>query len=237
MMTTLVQEYNWRRPRSRFEIPAAEAVVLGSDRRHYSLRVQLPVSISDHLAARVPRVFELNANGDALAIEDGFEQFYSCAFPRVYSFIRSQVGNVHTAQDIVGRIFLKAYKHRNSIPAGPAAMVWVFRIAHTTLIDHWRVEGRRHSTSVSIDDLADFPGELPNPEAAYAQKERKALLLSVMSELDKDDCTVLGLKFTAQQTNREIAAILDLSEGAVSMRLLRALRRLRERLLERGINS
>ena len=63
------------------------------------------------------------------------------------------------------------------------------------------------------------------------------LLLSVMSELDKDDQTVLGLKFTAQQTNREIAAILDLTEGAVSMRLLRALRRLRERLLERGITS
>jgi RNA polymerase sigma factor (sigma-70 family) len=59
----------------------------------------------------------------------------------------------------------------------------------------------------------------------------------VLSQLDKDDRTILGLKFTAQQTNREIAAVLELSEGAVSMRLLRALRRLRERLLERGIES
>jgi RNA polymerase sigma factor (sigma-70 family) len=59
----------------------------------------------------------------------------------------------------------------------------------------------------------------------------------VLSQLDKDDRTILGLKFTAQQTNREIAAILELSEGAVSMRLLRALRRLRERLSERGIES
>ncbi len=105
----------------------------------------------------------------------------------MYSFIRSQVGNVQTAQDIVGRIFLKAYRHHSKAPAGPAATVWVFRIAHTVLIDHWRVEGRRESASVSIDDLAEFAGDGASPEAAYAGKERKVLLLSVMSELDKDD--------------------------------------------------
>ncbi len=180
---------------------------------------------------------EESAAQGAQAVDAGFEAFYRATFPRVYSFIRSQVGNLHTAQDIVGRIFLKAYRHHAKAPAGPAATVWVFRIAHTVLIDHWRVEGRRESASISIDDLAEFAGDAASPEAAYADKERKVLLLSVMSELDKDDRTVLGLKFTAQQTNREIAAILELTEGAVSMRLLRALRRLRERLQERGITS
>ena len=193
--------------------------------------------MADHAIVQVPRLFEANTTGESQVVDTSFEQFYTSAFPRVYSFIRSQVGSVQSAQDVVARIFLKAFRHRAKAPAGPAAMVWVFRIAHTVLIDHWRVEGRREAASVSIDDLAEFPERQANPEAAYAEKERKALLLSVMSELDKDDRTVLGLKFTAQQTNREIAVILDLSEGAVSMRLLRALRRLRERLLERGIQS
>ena len=169
--------------------------------------------------------------------DNGFEHFYTSAFPRVYSFVRSQVGNVQTAQDIVGRIFLKAYKHHSKLPEGPGAMVWVFRIAHTVLIDHWRVEGRRDHASISIDDLAEMQGDQTDPETGYAQKEQRAVLVSIMSELDAYGRTVLGLKFTAQQTNREIAAILELSEGAVSMRLLRALRRLRERLLERGIKS
>lgn len=193
--------------------------------------------MTNHVLARVPQLLEADATAESPAVDAGFGQFYTSAFPRVYSFIRSQVGSQQAAQDVVASIFLKAFRHQSKAPQGSAAMVWLFRIAHTVLIDYWRVQGRRDSSSMSIEDLADFPGAAIDPEAAYANKERKALLLSVLSHLDKDDRTILGLKFTAQQTNREIAAILELSEGAVSMRLLRALRRLRERLLERGIES
>jgi RNA polymerase sigma-70 factor, ECF subfamily len=193
--------------------------------------------MTNDVIAPVPRFFGVDATSESPAADTGFEEFYASAFPRVYAFIRSQVGNPQAAQDVVARIFLKAFRHHAKAPEGSAAMVWLFRIAHTVLIDHWRVEGRRDSSSVSIEDLAEFPGAAADPEIAYAEKERKVLLLSVLSQLDKDDRTVLGLKFTAQQTNREIAAILELSEGAVSMRLLRALRRLRDRLAERGISS
>lgn len=192
--------------------------------------------MSDHVAAQASRLFvEARSKVEASPLDGGFAEFYTAAFPKVYSFIRSQVGNVQTAQEIVGRIFLKAYKHHRKAPAGEASMLWVFRIAHTTLIDYWRVEGRRESASVSIEELADLPGDLPNPEATYAAKQRKTLMLAVMSHLNEDDRTVLALKFTAQRTNREIAGILGVTEAAVSMRLLRALRRLREHLLERCI--
>ena len=191
----------------------------------------------NHVVAHVPELLEADAAAESTAVDAGFEQLYTSAFPRVYSFIRWQVDSQQTAQDVVASIFLKAFRHHSKAPQGPAAIVWLFRIAHTVLIDYWRVAGRRDSSRVSIEDLADLPGTAVDPEAAYANKERKALLLSVVSQLDKDDRTILGLKFTAQQTNREIAAILELSEGAVSMRLLRALRRLRERLSERGIES
>lgn len=86
-----------------------------------------------------------------------------------------------------------------------------------------------------MEELADVAGESVTPDTAYAAKERKALLLSVVSELDKDDRSIVALKFMGQRTNREIAKILGISEGAASMRLLRALRRVRERLLELGI--
>lgn len=194
--------------------------------------------MSDHVVAQASCLFvEACSNLEAPALDSGFAQFYTSAFPKVYSFIRSQVGNVQTAQEIVGRIFLKAYKHHGKAPLGEPGMLWVFRIAHTTLIDYWRVEGRRESASVSIEELADLPGKFVNPEAAYVAKEREALLLRVMSDLTEEDRSVLALKFAAQRTNREIADILSVTEGAVSMRLLRALRRLRERLLERGITS
>jgi RNA polymerase sigma-70 factor (ECF subfamily) len=197
--------------------------------------------MSEQVVAHASRLYaETCAESPVLedsALDGSFARLYSSAFPKVYSFIRSQVGNVQTAQEIVGRVFLKAYKHRRKAPSGEASIQWVFRIAHTTLIDYWRVEGRWESASVSIEELADLPGEFATPDAAYAAKERKALLLAVVSDLDKDDHSILALKFMGQRTNREIAEILGVTEGAVSMRLLRALRRVRHRLLELGITS
>jgi RNA polymerase sigma factor (sigma-70 family) len=67
-------------------------------------------------------------------------------------------------------------------------------------------------------------------------KERWAVLLRVISLMDDDDRILLGLRFAAERTNREIAAVLSLSEAAVSMRLLRTLRRLRELLMELGVS-
>jgi len=79
-----------------------------------------------------------------------------------------------------------------------------------------------------------LPGPFASPESAYEKKEQLARLLNLVSRLPYDDRVVIGLKFTAQRTNREIAAILNISEAAVSMRLLRALRRLRSRLQALG---
>jgi DNA-directed RNA polymerase specialized sigma24 family protein len=168
--------------------------------------------------------------------DQGFTQFHSSAFPKVYSFIGSQVGNVQTAQHIVGRIFLKAYKHHSKAPAGTAATVWVFRIAHTVLIDHWRVDGRHDSASVSIDDLAEFPSKWANPETAYTERELKCLLLSTMSDLDKDDRTVLGLKFTAANQPRDCSHPRPHRGRCQHVAAARG-RRLRDRLLERGNTS
>jgi RNA polymerase sigma-70 factor (ECF subfamily) len=171
---------------------------------------------------------------DAAVARVSFEEFYAATFPRVYAFIRSQVASADTAQELVSRVFLKAYRHRAKAPADGAATQWVFRIAQTTLIDYWRVERKRELASVPIDELTNLTSGGSDAESAYARKERSTQLLRLVGELAEADRTILALKFTAQQTNREIATILATSEAAVSMRLLRALRRLRERLKVAG---
>jgi RNA polymerase sigma-70 factor (ECF subfamily) len=113
-------------------------------------------------------------------------------------------------------------------------MRWIFRVAHTTLIDYWRVEKRRESASLALDEIAELTAESENPEAACERKQRSAHILKVMNGLSDDDQMLLALKFVAQRTNHEIAGILSLSEGAVSMRLFRALRRLRDQLRGMG---
>jgi RNA polymerase sigma-70 factor, ECF subfamily len=169
------------------------------------------------------------------AVDAAFEALYVAAFPKIYAFIRYQVSSQDAAQELVSRVFLKAYKHRaRTPPSEPQMLQWIFRIAHTTVIDYWRVDRKRQSVNLSVEELSAVPSGSENPEQAYERKQRALDVVRIMHRLSEEDRTMLALKFAAHRTNREIAAILRLSEGAVSMRLLRALRRLREHLREIG---
>lgn len=165
------------------------------------------------------------------------ERLYVAAFPRVFAFVRYQVSSTEAAQEVVSRVFLKVYQHRNKVPDGDAAMHWVFRVARTTLIDYWRVDGRRERANVPVQEMVEQFSSSSTPELDYQRRRQLSDLLQVVSDLSDDDRAMIALKFAADRTNRDIASILNLSEAAVSMRLLRALRRLRQRLQSIGWNE
>jgi RNA polymerase sigma-70 factor (ECF subfamily) len=179
-------------------------------------------------------VFVGSAAGSATAdrVEESFIGLYHDTFPKVYAFFRTQVGS-SSAQGLTSRVYLKAYQHRRSSPPAAQAPLWVFRIAHNVLIDYRRVEGRREAAAVVLDEFA-LPSAILDPEAAYAAKQRHALLLTAVGRLNASDRVLIGLRFFGQRDNGDIAAILKTSSAAVSMRLLRALRRLRRHLAALG---
>ena len=71
---------------------------------------------------------------------------------RVYRFLRSQVRSREVAEDIAGKVFEKVCASWEGVPVGGELVAWIFRVAHTTLLDHWRVDGRRERVSVSVDE-------------------------------------------------------------------------------------
>jgi DNA-directed RNA polymerase specialized sigma24 family protein len=122
--------------------------------------------MSDRVGAEAVQAFAVGcAPSEAVELDAAFVELYATSFARVYAFIRSQVGPAVLAQELVARVFLKAYRHRQKLPNGEAAAIWLFRIARNTVIDYWRVEGRRESANVSLDELAEVPDTNANPEA------------------------------------------------------------------------
>jgi RNA polymerase sigma-70 factor (ECF subfamily) len=69
------------------------------------------------------------------------------------------------------------------------------------------------------------------PASAAVQRELTDRLEQVMAELDDPDREILLMRYYEQMSNQEIAATLNLTEAAASMRHLRALRRLKEAFL------
>ncbi len=66
------------------------------------------------------------------------------------------------------------------------------------------------------------------PASAAIQQELQRKLQSVLMELDETDREIILMRYYEQMSNQEIAAALDLTEAAASMRHLRALRRLKD---------
>lgn len=130
--------------------------------------------------------------------------------------------------------------------------MWLRQLAQDRLIDahrRHRVAARRsldreqplaapaaldHSTIELAAQLCD--PEL-TPAAAAVRAELAARLREAVDSLDAADREVVLLRHFEQLSNQDIAEALGLSEAAASMRYLRAIRRLRARLMPDGADE
>jgi RNA polymerase sigma-70 factor (ECF subfamily) len=131
---------------------------------------------------------------------------------------------------------LDAYLREPPLPFYP----WLRRLAWLRLADAHRRHLRAGRRSVareeppaladeSVRELADrllAPGT--GPSAALSQRERAARVRAALDRLAERDREILVLRYLEDLSTAETAAVLGCSEGAAKVRLLRALRRLRD---------
>ncbi len=70
------------------------------------------------------------------------------------------------------------------------------------------------------------------PAAAATQKEVAKQVEAAVAQLDDRDAEIIIMRLYEQLTNQDVAVALELTEPAASMRYLRAIRRLKEILVE-----
>jgi RNA polymerase sigma-70 factor (ECF subfamily) len=134
---------------------------------------------------------------------------------------------VQDGEDIVQEVFLALFRHLQQGRSRQNLRAWTFRVAHNRALKR---RGRQQIASRQLADegtpLADLvPDTNPNPEEQAAGKQSRQRALAVVSALPEQDrrCLILraeGLRY------REIALVLDISLGAVSLSLERSLARL-----------
>ena len=173
------------------------------------------------------------ANGDATvarlwlwarqARATDWDALFAEQLPRVYNFFRYRVGPGAVAEDLTAATFEKAWSARERYRRDRAAFgTWVFAVARNVAVDHYR-SAKAH---VSLDDAAELPGgETPEEIAERRSDEgRLGRLLGRRTERERE---LLGLKYGAELTNREIARMTGLSESNVGTILHRAVQALR----------
>jgi RNA polymerase sigma-70 factor (ECF subfamily) len=132
---------------------------------------------------------------------------------------------VHDGEEIVQEAFLALFKHLKANKSDANLPGWVFRVCHNLALKHVdRVRRRLAVINVEFDWLSQHADSALDPEQQLAETQRHEKLQAVLRALPAQDryCICLraeGLRY------REIAQILDISLGAVSISLARSVAR------------
>ncbi|MBQ7519855.1 MAG: sigma-70 family RNA polymerase sigma factor [Clostridia bacterium] len=126
------------------------------------------------------------------------------------------------AEDAVQETFLKAYRSLPAFRGDSSEKTWLMRIAVNTCRDLYRSEWFRHM------DRRVIPEELPESGMPFTSRE-ESLIVEVM-RLPRRLREATLLYYYHGMDEREIAEALGVSRSAVSDRLSRARRKLKELL-------
>ena len=89
-----------------------------------------------------------------------------------------------------------------------------------------------HSAKTSMCMAAHLIGQMTSPSQVFERAERIAALEKTLSQMNELDQEVIALRHFEELSNIEAAEVLDISPAAASKRYLRALKRLKEIMVQ-----
>jgi RNA polymerase sigma-70 factor (ECF subfamily) len=128
-------------------------------------------------------------------------------------------------EEVIQEVFLSLFQHLTRGKSRDNLRGWLFRVAHNIALKR-RYRALRDTGSpaeTGAKELAREPG--PNPEERVVHSQTRQRLQSVVQALPDRDRRCLFLRAEGLRY-REIAGILDMSLGAVSLSLGRSLARI-----------
>lgn len=141
---------------------------------------------------------------------------------RVYAYAAYRIGPGADAEDVTSETFERALRYRESYdPRRGDAAAWLIGIARRVVADRAL---RARPTGGDVPEEAAEGHELDSL--------RSLELAAAVSTLGERDREIIALRFGADLTVREIAAVLELRTNTVEVALHRALARLRAELSE-----
>ena len=159
-----------------------------------------------------------------------FVHHYNYYLPKIYNYVFYKVGNSNVAEDIVSDIFYQALKNISKYKDKGFFQAWLFTIARNTVISYYRKNNRE--TLYTYDNYTDQPDPV-TVEGIVTAKESRAELLNIVASLPPNQQDALLLRYTEGLKLKEIACILNKSEGAVKQLLHRGLQNLHSELSNR----
>jgi RNA polymerase sigma-70 factor (ECF subfamily) len=160
-----------------------------------------------------------------------FAQAYDTHVWDVYAFLAYRTGQRADAEDLTQLTFERALSAWGRFDSRKGSLkTWLLAIARNALIDYYR--GSRKATLEPLEHAGEEAVMVEDPDVGIAPE-----LAAALKGLGQRDREVIALRYGADLTGADIAAMLDLSVANVQQILSRALRRLRADLGGEGART
>lgn len=152
----------------------------------------------------------------------------------VFRFCLHYLGDMESAKEVAQETFLRVYTARERFDATRVFRPWMLCIARNMCLNI--LKRRKVVPMESLDEFEAGDGGAMRYSLAAATEhplegiltdERKRELLNIVNSLPHEVREVVVMRYFEQMSSREIAEVLETTEGAVRTRLHRALNQLR----------
>lgn len=150
-----------------------------------------------------------------------FERYKKPLFGFFYNLNRNQ----ELSEDLVQNTFLRILKYRHLFRGEGDFRTWMFHIARNVSHDHYRKDKLK-----AKDKVEDWEHQLihhENKSSELEQQDEHTLLAVAMERLPVDKREILLLSKYQEKKYKEIGEVLGCSEGAVKVKVFRALQELK----------
>ncbi len=158
--------------------------------------------------------------------KDFFESFVQKYLELALRYVRMRL-NTSDAEDLVQEVMIKLYRKAERLKRLEDPLPYLYRSLRNGIIDHQRARKRLRIVG-DQEFLSDLQADKRKLEDPWFEVPMEAALRSLPDDMTE----VLRLRYFEELEITQIGEVLDLSSGAVAMRLARARAQLKE-VLER----
>lgn len=152
----------------------------------------------------------------------------------IFRFCLHYLKEVEQARELAQETFIRVYAARGRFDASRKFKPWVLCIARNLCLNELKRKKavpmeslEEYASSAREDSGGIMPTAADNPDQELMAAERRQVLMEALDGLAPDAREIVMLRFFEQLQAKEIAEILDSTEGAIRTRLHRILKGLR----------
>jgi len=153
-----------------------------------------------------------------------FEELYDEYGDAIFRHLYFRLGDRDRAKELTQDVFMRAWQYVSQGKTIEYERAWLYRSAHNAFVN----EIRTKKQSQSFDALVEGVGfDIPDETADTSEQANHRELLHYLDQLKESYRQVLIMRYIDNLSIIEIAKLLGESETNISMRIKRALEKLR----------